>query len=696
MSLTFSLQALLARHESYMAESERERRTMMASIKKLEHDKEELETSNAKTIAENRSLLGQLEELNDATSDSDAHVKSLTTTLESTHLELQRLTVLAGRTAHLEAQLTQLEEEQARLHHELASSEQENRSAIQRWKRAEGTIGHLQDQIDRIEKESREEHERHMEVLGRMNSQRAVEKELECAAGRLKRAAAAKSLHQDAGTSVVSLFVKDVLQDNANLQMGVVELREMLLGSNAEVESLREQLLLHQSIEDVESRQEYPNLSAELSSVDASTYTKPAESVPELHVHHHYHTAEAPIRKARRKRPALIPSSTSPSSGTSTPRNQRIRDWRTTAIPSSAATILSQTSVTIPPTKRMSTKSSRTLASFAPSSVPSSPPRASSIFDNIDTAFDSSRPTTPGSDMPCGSSPTYAHECAVLRSPKQHDKASMVPNSRLAATKTHTPKVVGSEDPSRTDTDHKSEQHDSYNSDSLADIEDPTFSYGNSAFNSKYARVNPSELVSPLGHETILEEGGDSSDTMESPGLSSMNETAVAPRLQRASSHESVLSISGMDIHTLRPRPSQVFSGRGFSPSTIHSPSSPSASGAMAAPTTAMLSLPKGNQDSGEYTRSLLAQARSASGQKESLGKRVGEWVWGKRGAAPIASAPAKSNRRPIQASMRSPGVNQTGRISGLRPPRPTPSEVEPVQIDKTLLQESLAESIER
>ena len=50
MPLTFALQALLVRHEAYVADSERERKEMLHTIDTLEKDKIELEAKNAQTI----------------------------------------------------------------------------------------------------------------------------------------------------------------------------------------------------------------------------------------------------------------------------------------------------------------------------------------------------------------------------------------------------------------------------------------------------------------------------------------------------------------------------------------------------------------------------------------------------------------------------------------------------------------------
>ncbi|KKY19853.1 hypothetical protein UCDDS831_g05138 [Diplodia seriata] len=240
-------QALLQRHEAYIADSEAERRRMAAKIESLEHEKADLEARNAKTVQENRALLDQLEAINNAATETDAHCHELTAALMETQEELQRMTNLASRTESLERQLAELEREQQELQNKLSNTSHDEKSAVRRWRKAEQTIAALTEQMERIEKEAKEERERHVEVVSRMERRRAVERELETAAGRLKGAAAAKAGgHDKTGTNVVSHFVKDILQDNANLQLGIVELREMLMNSNDEVERLREQLLLHQ------------------------------------------------------------------------------------------------------------------------------------------------------------------------------------------------------------------------------------------------------------------------------------------------------------------------------------------------------------------------------------------------------------------------------------------------------------------
>ena len=646
------------RHETHMAETETKRIRMLGSIDELESDKKRLESSNATIIKENRKLLNQLEDINEVVSQSDARIESLTATIRFTRQELQRLTVLAGRTAQLEAQLTNMEDDHARLESQLASNEVETKTALQRWKRAEGTISYLQEQIDKIEKEAKEERDRHVEVLGRMERQKAVEKELEKNTDRSKSAAAARSTRQTGDTGVVSHFVRDILQDNANLQMGVVELRGMLMGSNAEVESLREHLLLHQPLQSDTEWSVQPILSTEISK---------AERILALHVHHHYHASDS--ARKQQKRAVVNPGHFASSSGTSTPRDQRIKDWRA-ATPSSVATILSQTSVTVPPVKRCSMQSAKTASSFSFSSRPSSPQATSSIFDNIDNAFDFSRPTSPESIVAWGSPPKLRND--LYHEYARHTTSSPVPlklSPLVVAKKVDPIGLAG---------------NGSLND--ITDVNPPE-----SPILDTFQSSGSAEYIHSPGHDTIMEED---EHYTKPTSVSFLQELSSRPGIRRATSHESLLISPNMDVHKLRYRPSQGFSGRGVPPQSPYSPivASLASTSTVISPTTAVSLRPSQRQDSGEYTRSILAQARGDHDRKQPLGKRVGGWVWNKWGVVPIPLSKAQTQCQ-LETVLRSPGVNQRGPIRGLRPPNPPPSNVEPETVDRALLEESLADA---
>lgn len=708
-------QALLVRHESYIAEAEEERRQMAAVIDKLESEKKGLEVANAKTIGENRELLDHLEDLNKTVSSSDAYIHSLATTLKSSRHEIERLTALAARSTELEAQLLAMETEYNGLQDQLSSTKDDQRSAIRRWKNAERMISSLQDQVDRIEKEANDERERHQEVVARFERRRSVELELENAAGRLKGAAAATTLGKEKGSGVVSHFVKDILQDNANLQMGIVELREMLMGSNDEVENLREQMLLHQPVlpfneDGVSSKSVLKN---ELARSAA------AESLPELHVHHHYHPAgklrpavkeKPPVgRRPRNRRNATTAGLLTPTAGLRTPRTHSAHSIRTSS-PSSASTILSQTSVTIPPyqplrSKRSSIQSLQNSSSIAPSSVPSSPRSAfrnASIFDCIDTSMDSSRPTSPES-IGIGS-PIFL---------PRHNKASSEV-SLLNLSPSLTPQVQSAAS--------LSGGLENTNSDVLAD-------HMGKASRSDSMTLDPSTILEEPEEDLLPDKPSFSMNSNANIADAFSTSLLIRPGLRRSASHESILSIHP-PLNTgpsLRHKSSQLLAHKNLSSRTSFSISNP------AVDSTAALAQPMPSHSlrltSSTYNRSLLSgrnpsfssnnfstmhphaeeshrpSSSSAASQLSSttassstitqarystFSKRVGGWVMGKWGIAPMASTGDLRTK-----AERATGVNQRGRIKVLGTEigdQQQPCLVEPVHVDETALRESLGE----
>lgn len=659
-----------------MAEAEVERRKMAASIDKLEKDKKEVEAANAQTIEENRYLLDQLEEINGTVANADAEISSLKITLESTRKELDRLTVLAAKTSQLETQLAAMEKEHDELQKQLECTEDMERTAIQRWKGAERTIGTLQDQIDRIEREAKEERARHAEVVARFERRRAVERELESAAGRLKGAAAATTLEKNGGNSVVSHFVKDILQDNANLQMGIVELRELLMGSNLEVENLREQIILHQPVASPSTGIGFnDDLKGEMTKI-------PSEVTPDFHVHHHYHAA--PVAKIAREkavglgRPKKRRNITTmglrtPTTGTHTPRVLDSPKMRPTPA-SSAATILSRTSVSIPASQpsqahRWSVDSSKAPSSSAGSSLPSSPSSAfqnMSLFDRMDDAMDSSRPTTPGST-------TMGSPYLYPRRPKRDSDISI---RSLTA------------------------QHPSKASQSIADV----LEAAGLDFQDDYMDNTNFPL---LEHSTILEEPeGDSrkGSLADDPTAGSNNDIHPSvqqqrPRLHRASSHESLLSSHGVDVPKLRGKGSQYLANHGFTPRTSLGGST--ASAVTVTSSTEALAY-RANRtrgyNSSDYNRLLLGglstspnTADVASPEKSTLGKRMGGWMLGKWGIAPAASTGNPKAKDVLSTfDERLADKKQGGSTRSRKADNRLSTHIEAVNVDDALLQESL------
>ena len=666
MSLTFALQSLLARHEAYVLDVEKERLQMTGNIENLECDKRKLEAANARTIEGNRNLLDQLESLNNAVSVSDIEIQSLNADLLSTRKELNRLTAMAARTAHLEDQLSFMELEQRSLHHRLALKEEGERSAMQRWKDAERTIKELQDQVDRIDRESKDERERHTELLGRLERRKTVEKELENAAGRLKGAAAVASMGKNSdinssnNSSVVSHFVKDILADNANLQVGILELREMLMRSNEEVQNLRDQMLLHQKLPQGESTNSSTVTLKE--DLEKGPMIEP-EPMPALHVHHHYHEAskiETPARqrsvnspRSRKRRGFITSGYSTPRSGSATPRTPCSRPTS-----SSVATILAQTAASVPLSEkghpqRFSNLSLQTRSSIATSSVSDS--THPSLFD---FATDSSRPTSPESigpnspqsiDQLTGDLARFGNKVSLHKSPSK-DTGSQMPCS-VSATSLES-------NPSDYDTIIEAPEED-------------------------------------LSSSTRHPEYNSSQEKMYSPN----------PRMGKSASHESIFSAAGVPSKQLHTRQSLSFRGSGSRSPIYFGSSLPTTGSVSSQPVIGASQITAAftarNPARGERTVSSSAMStlttslsQRGAAEKATLAKRVGGWVWGNWGVAHMASTENLRARAAMNArEARSPGVNQPGPIKGLGSIRRLSSHVEPVTLDERLLQESLSEA---
>lgn len=541
-ALTFALQALLARHEAYMASAERDRFEMQSRIEKLETEKRTLEEENARTIQENRALLDQLESFNNSVIDSETQIRTLEATLQSSELAIRKLQGAEARATAMEDQIADLEAEQAALRNTLVTTEGEAKSAMQRWRRAEKGISDLQEKLERIEREAYEERERHAQVLARMEKQRSMEKDLNTAAGRLKGAAAAKTMG-DGGT-VVSHFVRDLLQDNANLQVGMAELRELLLNSNDEIQHLREQLIFHQPVEG-KANSAASTLRAELDTdeVEPSSPTspkspqqrsRPAASVSqELHIHHHYHVEKpAEPKKPKKKRQNLVPNVFNPARnfGASSPPSPGLPHWR---LPHTSHSV--RDSISTAPSTRWSVFSEQP-SDFAPSSVPSSPVsnRRGSIFDR--TGHDTSYPTSPVTSI----DPTSP---AWTRHKKQPSDASR--------RKFSTPRPLF--------LDGLPEDHQlagrSYGNGNASKMREnlPTI-MTTSEDGPATTGVSPDELMTDSTGD------GDGAPNMPpTPYYDDCYRTNARPRLHRAASSESIMSLTGgLDIHTLKSRPSQL------------------------------------------------------------------------------------------------------------------------------------------
>jgi hypothetical protein len=722
--LTFALQALLSRHESYIASSEAERAALTAQISRLESDKSSLEHKNNEIVRENRELLDHLEGLNNTIADSDAHIASLAASLAEAQLEVKRLMALAARTEELEKQLEEMEIGKVGLEREVKQREEAERSAVWRWKEAEGRLRSMNEQVERIEREARLEREKHVELVGRMERRRVVERELELerAAGRLKGAAAVakKEGAEGRGSNVVSHFVRDILQDNANLQAGIVELRELLQDSNEEVQNLRELVLIHQPIgptgpekgHDGSEAQQTTSLNEELEWV-----ATPKHVAQEVHVHHHYHAKfsarkeRVPLtRKASKKRAGVGLGSglLTPTPGSPTLRTASSR--RSSQSSPLSASLGAPIAYAPPKKSRWSVQSAAT-GSSTMSSLPNSPlsdfdHRNSSIFDRIDLMSESSRPTSPES---------AGFVTPQFGSTRQKGKVSEfslsafaeLPEDAQSATQSSAKRALG---PADDDTALAAtpEQPGPDNGNSIEDGgADPLGT-------STPTNLAPSSGTAEQCAECQQPNPESGSRTHQQPNC--CREEPQRALLRRSASHESFVSISGMDIHIPKNSSSQIYAlGRGVTPSLL----TPSRTMLSSRPLASIVEVNANSSNLRSASNSIsassisvlsgLATAGSSSSPQPSasvkgewqggLGRLVGEWVWGKRSIAPMAStgdlreraaAPPSPNTNLFAARL--PGINQKGFIPGLRPPLRTPSEVHARVVNEGLLRESLAE----
>ena len=439
------------------------------------------------------------------------------------------------------------------------------------------------------------------------------------------------------------------------------------MNSNDEVETLRQQLLLHQPLPG-ENENTQATLRAEL----ALKEDKPVVSQA-VHIHHHYHAAKKEeVRRPKKKRTSLNTS-------LFTPPHHLQRSPRGSE---TANAILSQTSVTIPapvtPTHHRWSTQSGQLSDFAPSSVPSSPTsmyRNSTLFDR-GFELDSSRPTSPGSSVD-PMSPQFA--------PLRHRKrGSEVSTRSFLPTNFQSESVI-----------HEEEDHDV---EALSSLQTPSM-----------PSLNEDTTESDVSQESHF-------DPHHSDWTASFQ-----PSIRRSASHESILSISGIDIHTLKSRPSQMTitgsnaflrpRGRVSTPSTMTSIETVTAHSTITRTSynsTAYLRglAPPNNSD----TRSISSGTSNTSNEGSS--KKPGGWIFGRWGVSPaksndnlrasfLAASSSPAPKRvvstpvdPLQRFMgRPPGINQRGPIPGfVKKVDKAPSTVRPVVVDHDALREILGD----
>ncbi|KAI1609128.1 hypothetical protein EDD37DRAFT_595204 [Exophiala viscosa] len=766
-------QALLNRHESYVSESQLEHDRLTTYINNLEKERDNLQAANAKIVEENRGLLDQLEYANTSIRDSDHHVKRLEALLRDCEAEVQKLNGATRRAEELELRILDLEKERVILSSKVEDSQEETRGTIQRWKESVLKVRQLEYEIQKIEWEAKQDRQRHEEIIARLERERSLERELGGAEGRLKGAAAFQNLNGKAlgNNNVVSHFVRDILQDNANLQAGIAELRQLLHSSNEEVQNLREQILQHQPVEyDTATLEEIPRpapLSEQLDWPDAAP--KPLQQ--EVHVHHHYHAKIAgkqqrtpTIRRSSRKRPVfglgVLPSTPEPS----TPSTPLSMSHRLTSSPGLPLTLHQPQ----PRFNRWSMQSGGT-ASTVVSSFPSSPrsyfDHSSSIFDRLEAGEDSSRPTSPesaaGFNEPMYRARNYKgrieeefinpldeEEEAFVDEPEQIQPTQMSASKKQTESQVEDSGVQDS--PSRDLTPKPSQLLVSEGQDQLTG--DPQMPGPQEPEDERHVSVSettttitePTEEPSEKAESSYLQQQRDpgiGSSSLKTPDFTNIPEIHIRPSHHRSSSHDSLVSISGMDIHLAkRPATSTSQSSSFLKGNKAYFALSPSAARrlpsaqalttvteftalstarSISADSIALASHASPKPQTPERSVSLSVEALSGiaglsrptpqdqpSPPPSGFSSLLGGWVRGKWGMAPTRSnTDLKSSTPPpgpVQSQSptpslfpggRAPGINQRGAISGLRPPRRLPSTgIEVKLVDHDSLMESLAE----
>ncbi|KAM4065869.1 hypothetical protein HRG_000032 [Hirsutella rhossiliensis] len=665
-------QALLARHEAYMADAERDRLDLTGRIERLQHDKQDLEAVNASKIEENRSLLDQLEALNHTVSDSDTRIKALEASLLASQQTVRRLEAAAARAADAEHHIAVLEEEQDRLYQELRSTKDDARTHAQRFKEAQRGILDMQDQLERMEEEARQENARHAEVVGRMERQRDIDKQLDVAAGRLKGAAASKSLQEQTnGNKIVGHFVRDLLEDNANLQLGMAELREMLISSNDEIQSLRDQLMHHQPVSQDNAGQAR-TLKAELGSMQGSPKLS-----QELHIHHHYHVAGTPkkqeVRKPRKRRQGLLPGVyASPAS----PRPPA--QWGPASSPAAPALVSPATGAATPASSkpRHSWGGVSNPCSDLSSSPGSSPSGlGSAVFD---TSF---------ADSDLMTSPTTSFD---PMSPTWRASHSKRPSN--ASSKSFQSISMSLMDTAPTTPPGKQPAVHVFPSDTIQEEDED-------------------EDALPQGHGKtpvlVVERAHSPESSVADDPDYFQHDAVVHSRLLRAPSHESIMSLAGgLDIHTLKSRPSQMTLRRlGGADAVVTGvtarPTLSSASGKRSDVALrdhfAGFQTPRTVSSPGSRPLSPGPSPASQGGSR-AFGRWVGWRPWGAGSRPTPGSSPTLSYREKDGDANRSPGINQPGAIPGFQQywaaqrRKGAPAKVTAETVDRDALIEGLQE----
>lgn len=232
-------QAILVRHQGYIATAEKEKAERISTINTL---KERINLANldiSKSTANNAQLVKQVSVVSESLFVSEAKVEQLTRTLQDQHSQLVKANNSAAKTESLESQISILESTRETLQQECQMAVREKRLAEARWRKTERKLEKLTLQYERLEEEAVDG----IDLSGQVNSNSPNEP-----------------------ATPMQEFIKTLLQENSALEATAFDLREQLAASKEELKDLRNQL----------------------KQVSRTGYSE-ADSQREVHHHHHFH-----------------------------------------------------------------------------------------------------------------------------------------------------------------------------------------------------------------------------------------------------------------------------------------------------------------------------------------------------------------------------------------------------------------------
>lgn len=694
--LNTAAEALLVRHEAYVVEAEEGRSRMDATIRTLEAEKRTLQMENVKSIDENRSLLDQLEEMNTSIGDSEAEQESLKSKLLSTQQELHRVAMMAARTMRLEMELETMEQEHDQLHQALIAAQGHERRATQKWRKAERSMGHLQEELERLELEAAEEREENAETVARLERVQGM------AAGRRssskRRRSGSRSREPDdtkEGGAVISNFMQGVLQDNMKLHTDISELRGMLINAHDETDRLRDHILLHQEIPAHDGSISRPATQGhELAAELARALGQPAGAEPDEVSGQS--SGSVTVSPEATPQPHLDAVALSIQLPALHPRRPPYADWLSLNRKSSRAASVSQ---------------GQQLGSPQPSTLDTLQ-RRSSHSTNTTTTNSASTALSSVSNTPL----------SARRFPTMSDKAmadkilesrSTSPESCRSMLEPPTPYSATDDGWCRRDPTGLATSRTPLGSTPFTNTILPPSTANENASASRRTALGIDFDARSLHTSSRTAENHDlaSSHQHAVPGNRPFVATSTDPLLRRVASHESLLSVSALNIPgDGAPASQRLVRRKGFLPRMGPRPAIPSAGsvsshralGAMSSRGAVSSLQPKKGNGSSAVNRSLLQSSQRSIGAgggllpvvvpiKDVFGMKLGDWTWSMWGTKVPGSSQAKQERADLPSKAAAPPMRPIDAMGKLKASREA-SGVVATEVNVTLLQEALSE----